>query len=143
MRRPIHLGHDRKTPLVLGFANGDDARYVEGTGLYLAVRKGDRRWVTGTAVQNGLRSGVLINVETGDPPAMSPAQLQAAVAAEPDDRPPVAAVPADAALTALRAAPAAAAAPRTPQAASPAPAPAKKKAAKKRAPAKKAAAPKP
>lgn len=137
MRKPINLGHDRKTPLVLGFANGDDARYVEGTGLYLAVRKGDRRWVTGSAVQNGLMSGVLINVDTGDPPAMSPAQLQAAAAAEPADRPPVAAVPADAALSGLRAAPAAAAAPRAPQAPDRAPA---KKAAKKRAPAKKSAA---
>lgn len=137
MRRPINLGHDRKTPLVLGYPNGDDARLVEGTGLYLAVRKGDRRWVTGSAVQNGLMSGVLINVDTGDPPPMSPAQLQAAVAAEPADSPPVGAVPADAALTALRAAPAAAAAPKTPAAADGAPA--KKRPAKKRAPVKKAA----
>lgn len=141
MRRPINLGHDRKTPLVLGFANGDDARLVEGTGLYLAVRKGDRRWVTGTAVQNGLRSGVLINIDTDDPPALSPAQLDAAVAAEPADRPAVGAVPADAALTALRAAPAATAAPKQP--ATTAGVPAKKRPAKKRAAPKKTAPPKP
>lgn len=60
--RPTQLGHSSGSPLILGAVNGAPARLVEGTGLYLSVRKGTRRWVTGTAVQAGLQSGVLVEV---------------------------------------------------------------------------------
>ena len=128
MRRPVNLGHDSKSPLVLGQPNGDPARFVEGTGLYLAVRKGDQRWVTGTAVQGGLQSGVLIDVHTDAAPAMSDKQLAAAAATEPVESTTVAAVPADADLAGLAPAPKAAAASRAAKkpAAKPAPKPAAK-----------------
>lgn len=65
-RRPTHLGYEQNAPLILGVPNDAPAKLVEGTGLFLAVRKGDRRWVTGGAVAQGLQSGVLVQVYTGD-----------------------------------------------------------------------------
>jgi len=141
MRRPINLGHDAKTPLILGQPNDEPARFIEGTGLYLAIRKGDQRWVTGTAVQPGLQSGVLIDVHTGDGPALSDSQLEAAAAAEPAESAPAASVPADADLAALEPAPKPAAAKKAAAkpAAKAAPKPAAKAPAKKAAPKKRVA----
>lgn len=146
MSRPVtQLGHDQDRPLILGAPNNADARYVEGTGLFMAVRKGDRRWVTGEAVDTGLRSGVLMMVYTGDSPALSPDQLAKASqgqTVEPETFQ-VTSAPPDANLDSLPAAPPkvmadpdAPAPPKTQQVAKKK-APAKRKAAVKKAAAKK------
>jgi len=138
-RPPINLGHDQDRPLVLGAPNDADARYVEGTGLFLAVRKGDRRWVTGDAVDDGLRSGVLVMVYTGDSPAMSPDQLAHASKGQTAEAETSSPAPPDTKLDSLPATPAAeppkkpVQPPKTQQAAKKAPA-------KRKAPVKKAAA---
>lgn len=94
MSRPrTQLGHDELTPLVLGVVNDADAVLVEGTGLFMAVRKGDRRWVTGSMVRKGLATGSLIQVLTGREPAMTDAQLSEASAGDPLPEPPTAAPP--------------------------------------------------
>jgi hypothetical protein len=90
MSRPRgNLGHSETAPLVLGADNGDDPVLVEGTGLFLSVRKGDRRWVTGTAVQNGLQLGVLIRVlpvgSDAPAPATGPRRTLPAKMAVPPD----------------------------------------------------------
>lgn len=100
-RKPVHLGYEKTTPLVLGPADGSPPRYVEGTGLYLAVRKGERRWVTGAAVAGGLIRGSLIQVlDPTSPQVSAPTQPQAAAAEVMDTvfEPPV---PPDADLGAL------------------------------------------
>jgi len=98
-RRPVHLGYEADQPLILGVENGAAARLVEGTGLFLAVRKGDRRWVTGDAVNKGLRQGVLIAVYTGDEPAVEVDEIH--VSTESVVPEPVNTAPADADLAAL------------------------------------------
>lgn len=56
-------GHTADRPTVLGEANGEPAIQVYATGLYEGVRKGDVRWVTGTAVQPGLDTGNIVEID--------------------------------------------------------------------------------
>lgn len=118
MRPPTHLGHERATPLILGYPNGEPAKLVEGTGLYLAVRKGDRRWVTGTAVAAGLRSGVLIDaiafIGATDAPSPIDDVVASSTVAETSG-PHTPPVPADTGLSGLRAAASATPLPKAPK----------------------------
>lgn len=129
-RRPIHLGYEQEHPLILGVPNDAAPVLVEGTGLFLAVRKGDRRWVTGSAVATGLQSGVLIQVHTGNEAPLELAPKGAVDIPAPSTSP----APADADLSALHRQHEAVLQGAEPK---PAPAPVKKAAAK--APVKKAA----
>lgn len=55
-------GHLAERPTILGDPNGAPAIQVYATGLYEGVRKGQLRWVTGSGVKAGLRSGVIVEV---------------------------------------------------------------------------------
>lgn len=61
MLEQVH-GHRQDRPTLIGESNGDDAIQVYATGLYEGVRKGQVRWVTGTGVQAGLDSGVIVQI---------------------------------------------------------------------------------
>lgn len=60
-------GQSADQPTILGESNDESAIQVYATGLYEGIRKGDVRWVTGTAVAAGLRSGVIIEVADTTP----------------------------------------------------------------------------
>lgn len=47
-------------PTVLGEPTGDDPVQVYSTGMFMSLRKGETRWVTGSAVEMGLDSGSLM-----------------------------------------------------------------------------------
>ena len=77
-------GHIEDRPTVLGIPNDEPAIQVYATGLYEGIRKGVVRWVTGTGVETGLRSGVLVRVGEMDEP--STAQYDAAAEVETASR---------------------------------------------------------
>lgn len=61
-------GDTAERAMRLGDANGADAIYVESTGYFHGLRVGERRWVTGSAVDEGVDIGMLVELhEDGEP----------------------------------------------------------------------------
>jgi len=57
-------GKTPEQPTVLGKPNGDEPVQVYATGLYKSLMKGETRWVTGDAVDDGLDNGVIVLIGT-------------------------------------------------------------------------------
>ncbi len=62
--QPGNHGHSEDRPKLLGRPDGAGAVLVEATGAYEGLRAGERRWVTGSAVDRGLSLGILLEVHT-------------------------------------------------------------------------------
>jgi hypothetical protein len=59
-------GETAERPLVIGTANGADPIFVEATGAYNGMRVHDRRYVTGTGVDEGVDIGILVEIQPDD-----------------------------------------------------------------------------
>lgn len=91
-QRPIHLGYEAKAPLILGDVNKADPILVESTGLFMSLRKGQQRWVTGSAVQAGFAAGNLISASDSTA-RMDTSPVTVATAPAPAPEPSVGPVP--------------------------------------------------
>lgn len=58
-------GYSSDRPLVLGQPDGSLAIEVVANGVFQGLRTNEQRWVTGTAVDDGLAIGIIIPIESG------------------------------------------------------------------------------
>lgn len=58
-------GYSSDRPLVLGQHDGSQPIEVVANGVFQGLRTNDQRWVTGTAVDDGLAIGIIIPIESG------------------------------------------------------------------------------
>lgn len=72
-------GHFEDRPKLLGRPDGAHAILVEATGAYEGLRAGERRWVTGSAVDRGLSLGILLEVDSAPKPKATKPDVQVVV----------------------------------------------------------------